>query len=339
MNYVLGSGINSGDTMLRVSVGAGRTFNWDNINVDRAGLRAWATHLASQGNNTPNATLYSSSSSAALTLRDYEPEVIENVGDYEFGKKANGTGAATRTGVTWITISGNRFQNATAAPTSSVTNAHAGYSEYGNTTNHNTLDVNVNIYNEAKAGNTDATRGGSDSNTLNLNAGGTVYKGYAGYTKGVRAPKYLPTGDTSTTADAKNNVVNVQGGTLTTGGKLYGGYIATNTDLSAASNGDAKGNTINITSGHFAGNNEVYGGYTEGAGNATGNIFNLGDRNTGTMTATGTGSVFLYGGGGTRARARRRMRRRRRWRARGRRSGGRSPRARRSSGRGPGRAG
>ncbi|AME04449.1 hypothetical protein AXE86_10395 [Selenomonas sp. oral taxon 136] len=192
---------------------------------------------------------------------------------------------------------------------------HAGYSKYGNTTNHNILNIeetsaHVPIsYTNARAGYTKALNGGSDYNTLNLNTGGTVTNGYAGYTEGVHllvdpTSKTNPTAvDTTKNADAKNNTVNIKGGTLNANGTLYGGYIATNAALTAPNNvsaGDAKGNTINIESGTFGANTKIYGGYTNGTGKATGNTVNLGKAD-GTLSATGLANVTLYGGGGTSA--------------------------------------
>ena len=299
MKFVLGAGIDSGDTMLTTTFGAGaNSFDWGNITVD--GLDAWVTRLANNNINKPTLTL--ASSGGNFTIQGYAPSLIENVGDYEFGKFANTTGTGTVT-VSQISLDGDRFQNATETPTVSGVDIHAGYSKYGNTTNHNTLTIQETSahvpvsYTNARAGYTNALKGGSDYNTLNLNAGGTVTNAYAGYTTGLTASAVDLANDPAAKADAKNNTVNITGGTVDAGGKVYGGYIATNTQVTPnrTSDGDAKGNTINIENGTFDGNNEIYGGYTNGTGKATGNTVNLG-KSDGTFNAPTLNNTFIYGG-------------------------------------------
>ena len=278
-------------------------FDWTKISV--TGLSDWVNDLASAGVNRPTLTLYTGS---GFTLTNYTPTLIGTVGDYEFGKKANTTAVGT-VGVSVLSLDGNRFQNATETPTVSAVDAHAGFSTYGNTTNHNTLNLKdnsgtpVNITN-ARAGYTKALNGGSDHNTLNLLSGGSVTNGYAGYTEGKNLLLHPtdeddPTAvDTTKNADAKNNTVNIKGGTLNAGGKLYGGYIATNAALTPPNNvsaGNASGNTINIEEGTFDGSTEIYGGYTNGTGKVTGNTINLG-KSDGTLSAATLSNTFLYGG-------------------------------------------
>ena len=296
MKFVLGSGINSGDTMLFVR-DYGQDFDWNKITV--SGLTAWVNKLKADGVNNPTATLYTG---AGFTLTNYRPDLIGTVGDYEFGKRANTTGTGT-VGVSVLTLHGNRFQNATETPTTWAADVHAGISTYGNTTNHNTLNINMALTN-ARAGYTKALNGGSESNTLNLLAGGSVTNGYAGYTEGKNlllhpTDEHDPTAvDTTKNADAKNNTVNIKGGTLNAGGKLYGGYIAPNAALTPPNNvsaGNVTGNIINIENGTFGGSTEIYGGYTNGTGKATGNTVNLG-KSDGTFNAPTLSNAFIYGG-------------------------------------------
>ena len=292
MVFDLGTGVNSGDTMITIA-GSNRPFDWNKISV--AGLNNWITSI---GVNNPTATLYS----GTLVLTNYAPTLIGTVGDYEFGKKANTTGTGT-VSVSTLTLDGNRFQNATETPTTWAADLHAGISTYGNTTNHNTLNISMALAN-ARAGYTKALNGGSEDNTLNLLSGGSITNGYAGYTEGKNlllhpTDENDPTAvDTTKNADAKNNTVNINGGTLNAGGKLYGGYIAPNAALTPPNNvsaGDAKGNTINIENGTFGGSTEIYGGYTNGTGKATGNTVNLG-KSDGTFSASTLNNTFIYGG-------------------------------------------
>ena len=301
LEFVLGSNISSGDSMFTIGYGPAGAYDWRNISV--TGLRDWAGELASHGVNTPTLNLYAGN--VGMTLHNYAPALIGTVGDYEFGKKANVTGTGTVV-VTNISLNGNRFQNAgigqnVTTPGAAPRDTYAGLSVYGNTTNHNELNITGGSHTNARAGYTDAQNGGSEDNTLNL-TGGNVTNGYAGYTTGVHLlanpededhPELV---DTTKNADAKNNKVNINGGTLNGGGKLYGGYIATNTALSATSSGDATGNTINIENGTFGGGTEIYGGYTEGTGKATGNIVNIGTV-AGALTASTLSNAMLYGGG------------------------------------------
>ena len=304
MEFVLDNSINSGDTMLQVRDYA-QAFDWSKITVK--GLREWAQHLASQGIDTPTLTLYNG---VGFTLNNYAPTIIGTRGDYEFGKRANGTlSGTTMTGAYILSVDGNRFQNAgigqnVMTPGATTRDTYSGLSIYGNTTNHNELNITGGSHVNARAGYTDAQSGGSDFNTLNLLTGGTVTNGYAGYTTGVHLlvnpededhPELV---DTTKNADAKNNTVNIKGGTLNAGGKLYGGYIATNVALTPPNNvsaGNASGNTINIESGTFGGSNEIYGGYTNGTGKATGNTINLG-KSDGSLNAPTLNNAFLYGG-------------------------------------------
>ena len=302
MKFVLGSGISSGDTMLHIR-NNGQDFDWNKITV--SGLTAWVNKLKADGVNNPTATLYTG---PTFTLSNYRPDLIGTVGDYEFGKRANTTGTGT-VGVSVLSLDGNRFQNATETPTASATDVHAGISIYGNTTNNNTLNLKDNSgtplnFTNARAGYTNAQNGGSEKNTLNLLSGGSVTNGYAGYTEGVHllvdpASETNPTlVDTTKNADATENTVNIKGGTLNAGGKLYGGYIAPNAALTPPNNvsaGNVTGNTINIENGTFGGSTEIYGGYTNGTGKATGNTVNLG-KSDGTFNAPTLSNAFIYGG-------------------------------------------
>ena len=280
----------------------GQTFDWNNISVK--GLRAWANALAAHNVNTPTLTLYSG---ANLTLNNYAPTIVGTRGDYEFGKRSDASGTGTVTATT-LTVDGNRFQNAgrgvnVTTPGATSRDTYAGLSVYGNTTNHNELNITGGSHPNARAGYTDALNGGSDFNTLNL-TGGDVTNGYAGYTTGVHLlvnpedenhPELV---DTTKNADAKNNTVNINGGTLNAGGKLYGGYIAPNAALTPPNNvsaGNASDNTINIENGTFGGSTEIYGGYTNGTGKATGNTVNLG-KSDGTFSASTLNNTFIYGG-------------------------------------------
>lgn len=302
MQFKLGSSINSGDTLLTVTtLGASgvQTFDWHNVRMKE--LQAWATALAANNIYTPTLTLYHG---PGLTLTNYAPTIVGARGDYEFGKRANGTlSGTTMTGATDLTLDGNRFQNATNTPTTWAADVHAGISTYGNTTNHNILNVNIGLTN-VRAGYTNAQNGGSDFNTLNLKTGGSVTNGYAGYTEGKNlllhpTDENDPTAvDTTKNADAKKNTVNIQGGTLNPGGKLYGGYIAPNAALTPPNNvsaGNVTGNIINIENGTFGGSTEIYGGYTNGTGKATGNTVNLG-KSDGTFNAPTLSNAFIYGG-------------------------------------------
>ena len=58
----------------------------------------------------------------------------------------------TNVGATALTLDGNRFQNATNTPTTWAADVRAGILTYGNTTNHNKLNVNMGltIYEELK---------------------------------------------------------------------------------------------------------------------------------------------------------------------------------------------
>ena len=302
LKFVLNSDVASGDTMVS-NYYSMQNFDWDKVSV--GGLTAWVNKLKAQGINNPTATLYTG---AWFTLTNYRPDLIGTVDDYEFGKRANTTGTGT-VSVSVLTLDGNRFQNATETPTTWAADVHAGISTYGNTTNHNTLNLKDNAgtplnFTNARAGYTKALNGGSESNTLNLLSGGSVTNGYAGYTEGKNlllhpTDENDPTAvDTTKNADAKDNIVNIKGGTLNAGGKLYGGYIAPNAALTPPNNvsaGNVTGNTINIENGTFGGNNEIYGGYTNGTGKATGNTVNLG-KSDGTFNAPTLSNAFIYGG-------------------------------------------
>ena len=290
MNFVLGAGIHSGDTMLTVDTSSAQTLKWENIKADK--MQAWTTALAAAGINNPTLTLYTG---AALTLQNYAP-TITRVGDYELRRRANVTSTGTVTATT-MSMDGNRYQNATT-PTVVGTTVHAGLSNYGSTTNHNTLTIGGGSYTEARAGYTNAAKGGARENTLTF-TGGSITNGYGGYTTGVTASDAELAVKPAAKADAAGNIVNLSGGTVNTGGKVYGGYIAVNTGIPAPNNvsdGDASGNTVNITSGIFGANTEIYGGYTNGRGKAVGNTVNLGSA-AGVFAAPTLSHTKIYGGG------------------------------------------
>ena len=292
LRYRLDSTVNSGSTMFWLATGT-KTFDWNDITV--TGVSDWMT-----GSPGPKKlTLFDGyfhygiyNYDAYLTLRNYAP-VITTEGDYEIGKRAETNGVGTVT-VQRIYFDAKRFQNSTDSAVDGG-DIYAGISTYGNTTNHNTLTINSGGYTNARAGYTNAAKGGSDYNTLNFN-GGSATNAYGGYTTGTTASSHDLANDAAAKADAKNNTVNIKGGTLNAGGKLYGGYIAPNTGLSATSTGDASGNTINIENGTFGGSTEIYGGYTNGTGKATGNTVNIG-KSDGTFNAPTLSNVMLYGGG------------------------------------------
>ena len=290
MNFVLGAGIHSGDTMLTVDTSSAQTLKWENIKADK--MQAWTTALAAAGINNPTLTLYTG---AALTLQNYAP-TITRVGDYELRRRANVTSTGTVTATT-MSMDGNRYQNATT-PTVVGTTVHAGLSNYGSTTNHNTLTIGGGSYTEARAGYTNAAKGGARENTLTF-TGGSITNGYGGYTTGVTASDAELAVKPAAKADAAGNIVNLSGGTVNTGGKVYGGYIAVNTGIPAPNNvsdGDASGNTVNITSGIFGANTEIYGGYTNGRGKAVSNTVNLGSA-AGVFAAPTLSNTKIYGGG------------------------------------------
>ena len=290
MNFVLGAGIHSGDTMLTVDTSSAQTLKWENIKADK--MQAWTTALAAAGINNPTLTLYTG---AALTLQNYAP-TITRVGDYELRRRANVTSTGTVTATT-MSMDGNRYQNATT-PTVVGTTVHAGLSNYGSTTNHNTLTIGGGSYTEARAGYTNAAKGGARENTLTF-TGGSMTNGYGGYTTGVTASDAELAVKPAAKADAAGNIVNLSGGTVNTGGKVYGGYIAVNTGIPAPNNvsdGDASGNTVNITSGIFGANTEIYGGYTNGRGKAVSNTVNLGSA-AGVFAAPTLSNTKIYGGG------------------------------------------
>ena len=330
MSFVLGSGISSSDTMLTVQAPVTtQTYDWKNITV--TGLSDWVTALNAAGTNDPKLTLYTG---AALTLNNYAPRLIENAGDYEFGTFATGgtLASGTMTNATQIKLAGNKFQNVTSPVVDTATSSvHGGYSSYGNTTNTNVITVNSGAYTNARAGYTDAVKGGSDKNELTFTGTASAANLYGGYTMGTSASAVDLKADAAAKADAKGNTINISGGTINANGKIAGGYIAKNPTLAtpAASAGDAKGNKVNIESGTIGNNTSIYGGYTEGAGGATGNIVtisggtfsgtssiyggytegtgkatgntvNLGKAD-GTLSAAGLANVTLYGGGGTSA--------------------------------------
>ena len=297
VQFDLDNSIANGDTMLTIYVVWGNPVDWDKSSV--TGVSDWIAHMRSQGINTPSLTLYTG---AGVQLRNYAPTLMMNITDYEYGWRSNaaGTGTVIATG---MTLDSSQFKGVTTpSVVSGIT--RGGYSVYGNTTQTNNVDINAGSHADVRAGYTNGLNGGSEHNTLNL-TGGNVTNGYAGYTTGVHllADPTSPTNpaavDTSKNADAKNNTVNINGGTLNAGGKLYGGYIATNTALIPPDNvsaGNATGNIINIESGTFGGGNEIYGGYTNGTGEATGNTVNLG-KSDGTFNAPTLSNVTLYGGG------------------------------------------
>mgnify|MGYP000955280472 FL=1 len=290
MNFVLGAGIHSGDTMLTVDTSSAQTLKWENIKADK--MQAWTTALAAAGINNPMLTLYTG---AALTLQNYAP-TITRVGDYELRRRANVTSTGTVTATT-MSMDGNRYQNATT-PTVVGTTVHAGLSNYGSTTNHNTLTIGGGSYTEARAGYTNAAKGGARENTLTF-TGGSITNGYGGYTTGVTASDAELAVKPAAKADAAGNIVNLSGGTVNTGGKVYGGYIAVNTGIPAPNNvsdGDASGNTVSITSGIFGANTEIYGGYTNGRGKAVSNTVNLGSA-AGVFAAPTLSNTKIYGGG------------------------------------------
>ena len=133
MQFDLGTGVVSGDTMLTVGYYNTQQFDWNKISVK--GVTSWEPALSASDGNIPTLTLYTG---APFTLTNYTPALIGTAGNYEFGKKAN-TSAVGTVGVSVLSLDGNRFQNATNTPTTWAADVHAGISTYGNTTNHNIL--------------------------------------------------------------------------------------------------------------------------------------------------------------------------------------------------------
>ncbi len=305
LRFVLDDSVPNGATMFSLYYGNQTAFDWKGVSV--VGLPAWIASLAKA--NVTNPSLCLLYSNYATSFANYSPILAGTTGDYEIGLQADGyMSGTTRVNVQSITISGNRFQN--AGKGENITRGgevYAGHSTYGNTTNHNELNLAGGSYTYARAGYTETQNGGSQYNTLNLKTGAAITgAGYAGYTTGLHLlanpddTEHPDAVDTTKNADAAYNTVNVQGGTLGGNAKLYGGYLAKNTALSVASAGEASHNTINIESGTFGGGSEIYGGYTEGTGKATDNVVNLG-KTDGTLSAATLGNVTLYGGGGASA--------------------------------------
>ena len=308
MQFDLDANVNNGDLLLNVRSTAygAQTFDWGDIKV--TGLQDWATALDANNVNTPTLELYRG---AGLTLNNYAPALVGIAGKYEFGKAAD-TASTGTVNVSVLAISGNRFQNVghgvnvTTPGGAPYWVTYAGLSTYGNTTNHNELNLTGGNHPSAVAGYTVGQNGGSESNTLNLLAGSAVTYGTAGYTMGIHTlanpndadhPELV---DTTKNADVKNNTININGGTLNANGALYSGFIAVNPSLTAPNNvsaGDAKGNIVNIENGTFGTGTAIYGGYTQGTGKATGNIINIG-KSDGTLNAPTLSNVAIYGGFG-----------------------------------------
>ena len=191
------------------------------------------------------------------------------------------TSAAT---ATEILIKGYTFKGNALTPTtgSATEDIWAGRSVIGNTTTGNTLTVNGTTHRDAYGGWTAGTgtskaaKKDSTGNTVNL-ISGTVRNIYGGFTS-------------SDGGSATGNKVNISGGTVGTGGTVYGGYIS-----SATSTGSATGNSVTITGGSMG---DVYGGFTAGTGKTTGNTVNLGDGED-SLAAGTTINGTIYGGNKT----------------------------------------
>ena len=280
----------------------GPAFEWSNIKITE--LDDWLTALAANHINSIAIAPFASGG-GVLTLTNYAPTFF-NRGDYEVRKRADTTGTGTVNNIYTIFVEANRFQNAghgvnvTTPGGAPYWAAIAGLSIFGNTTNHNELNITGGSHPAAYAGFTAEQNGGTEYNTLNL-TGGNITVGVAGYTRGIHLlanpndadhPELV---DTTKNAYAKNNTVNINGGTLNANGKLYGGVVGTNPSLTVSA-GDATGNIVNIESGAFGGNTEIYSGYTEGTGKATGNTINIG-KSDGTLNAPTLSNAMLYGGG------------------------------------------
>ena len=190
------------------------------------------------------------------------------------------TSAAT---ATEILIKGYTFKGNALTPTtgSATEDVWAGRSVIGNTTTGNTLTVNGTTHRDAYGGWTAGTgtskaaKKDSTGNTVNLMSG-TVRNIYGGFTS-------------SDGGSATDNKVNISGGTVGTGGTVYGGYIS-----SATSAGGATGNSVTITGGSMG---DVYGGFTTGTGKTTESTVNLGDGEH-SLAAGTTINGTIYGGNG-----------------------------------------
>ena len=259
------STIHTGDTMLTLSDTAGTSLDWKKFDIS--------------GDTPPDGetTLMHNASGIALTSYDHS-RAVSSTGTKEF---VIYTDTGTDTGVKKILYGGYTFKGKTSASTNADGDIWAGRSVIGNTTSGNTLTVNNNTatYRDAYGGwtagtGTDATGDAANSstgNTVNLTSG-TVRNIYGGFTS-------------SDGGSATGNKVNISGGTVGTGGTVYGGYIP-----SATSTGSATGNSVTITGGSMG---DVYGGFTAGTGKATGNTVNLGDGEH-SLAATINGTI--YGG-------------------------------------------
>ena len=87
MKFVLGSGIDSGDTMLYIR-GYGQNFDWGNISVDNAA--AWM----SGARGTKRVTLYTGPS---IQLSNYNAAAGTTAGNFEYGIRSNTTRPAEST--------------------------------------------------------------------------------------------------------------------------------------------------------------------------------------------------------------------------------------------------
>ncbi len=292
LRFVLDPTLANGSTMLSTYY-ALQDFDWKNVSV--TGFSDWANVLARTGVGSPALCLYDGGT-RITSFANYSPTFSGDAGDYEFGIQASGTLSGTTMKATKLTLGGNRFQNAGKGMDVTVAgtgprNTYAGLSTYGNTTNHNELNLAGGSHAYARAGYTDAQNGGSMYNTLNLKTGATITgAGYAGFTTGLHilanpyASENPDVVDTTKNADAAYNTIHVQGGTLGANGALYGGYIA-----NPANAGNAEGNAIHVESGTFANGAKLFAGYTKGTGNALGNIVTI----TG---GTFDGGNEIYGG-------------------------------------------
>ena len=152
--------------MLHIRSNLGIDFDWNKITVE--GLDGWTALHKTRETDHLAVTLFQ----GRANLNNYRPRFVGNADDYEFGRTGD-TDAVDTVTVEKFMLDGDRFQNAgkertVTAPGTTARGTYAGLSIYGNTTNHNELNLTGGSHADARAGYTDAKNGGADANTLNL---------------------------------------------------------------------------------------------------------------------------------------------------------------------------
>ena len=257
---------NDANPMLTISGGAATDFDWKKFAYNGSAPTSGRLVLMQ---NAANINVANYTGAKELPGSDTTEAFIDT-----------NTSAAT---ATEILIKGYTFKGNALTPTtgSATEDVWAGRSVIGNTTTGNTLTVNGTTHRDAYGGWTAGTgtskaaKKDSTGNTVNL-ISGTVRNIYGGFTS-------------SDGGSATGNKVNISGGTVGTGGTVYGGYIS-----SATSAGGATGNSVTITGGSMG---DVYGGFTNGTGKTTESTVNLGDGEH-SLAAGTTINGTIYGGNG-----------------------------------------